>query len=288
MTEGLNGSRSIYHRTLGKGLSKWFSGYFGIVLEHVSIKCHQTQRISKAKSILQGVDIMRTLVEPLRELQLILPHFRLISRYNLKSLSIDPLTPKIWLSILPSSYKTFPCDLITRIRCSITVINCTWWVWVFSLSVYCITYGYYTEKLHGNHFWEFKAERSSPDDESECVSVAKCSMQVDCYSCVLTRCNCFIPANFCCSRESALMFTLLFRMLARKPGERQTIQLSIRSTKRKKPQIFDYLFSSNLFPEEHFCQILKYRVAGVWNSKTSLLSLNLDTWKLFSLIFGFQ
>ena len=217
MTEGLNGSRSIYHRTLGKGLCKWFSGYFGIVLEHVSIKCHQTQRISKAKSIIQGVDIMRTLVEPQRELQLILPHFRLISRYNLKSLSIDSLTPKIWLSILPSSYKTFPCDLITRIRCSITVINCTWWVWVFSLTVCCITYGHYTEKLHGNHFWDFKAERSSPDDESECVSVAKCSMQVDCYSCVLTRCNC----NFCCSRESALMFTLLFRMLATKPGGRQ-------------------------------------------------------------------
>ena len=256
MTEGLNGSRSIYHRTLGKGLSKWFSGYFGIVLEHVSIKCHQTQRISKAKSILQGVDIMRTLVEPLRELQWILPHFRLISRYNLKSLSTDSLTPKIWLSILPSSYKTFPCDLITRIRCSITVINCTWWVWVFSLSVCCITYGHYTEKLHGNHFWDFKAERSSPDDESECVSVAKCSMQVDCYSCVLMRCNCFIPANFCCSRESALMFTLLFRMLARKPGERQTIQLSIRSTKRKKPQIFDYLFSSNLFSDEHFFKFL--------------------------------
>ena len=256
ITEDLNGSRSIYHRTLGKGLSKWFSGYFGIVLEHVSIKCHQTQRISKAKSILQGVDIMRTLVEPLRELQLILPHFRLISRYNLKSLSVDPLTPKIWLPILPSSCKTFPCDLITRIRCSITVINCTWWVWVFSLSVCCITYGHYTEKLHGNHFWDFKAERSSPDDESESVSVAKCSMQVDCYSCVLTRCNCFIPANFCCSRESALMFTLLFRMLARKLGERQTIQLSIRSTKRKKPQIFDYLFSSNLFSDEHFFKFL--------------------------------
>lgn len=55
---------------------------------------------------------------------------------------------------------------------------------MFSLSVCCITYGHYTEKLHGNHFWEFKAERSSPDDESEYVSVAKCSMQVDCYSCV--------------------------------------------------------------------------------------------------------
>ena len=30
--------------------------------------------------------------------------------------NVNPLTPKIWFSILPSSYYTFPCKLITRIR----------------------------------------------------------------------------------------------------------------------------------------------------------------------------
>ena len=69
---------------------------------------------------------------------------------------LNPLTPKIWLLILPSSYYTFPCRLITRIRCSIKVINCTWWVWVFSLPVCCVMYGYYREKLQVNHFWELR------------------------------------------------------------------------------------------------------------------------------------
>ena len=31
----------------------------------------------------------------------------------------SPLTPKIWLLILPSSCYTFPCKLVTRIFCSI-------------------------------------------------------------------------------------------------------------------------------------------------------------------------
>ena len=30
--------------------------------------------------------------------------------------NVNPLTPKIWFSILPSGYYTFPCKLITRIR----------------------------------------------------------------------------------------------------------------------------------------------------------------------------
>ena len=30
--------------------------------------------------------------------------------------NVNPLTPKIWFSILPSSYYIFPCFLITRIR----------------------------------------------------------------------------------------------------------------------------------------------------------------------------
>ena len=70
------------------------------------------------------------------------------------------LTLKIWLSILPSTCNcdTFPCKLIMRIRCSIKVINCTWWVRVFSIPVCCIMYGYYREKLHANHFWELRAK----------------------------------------------------------------------------------------------------------------------------------
>ena len=69
---------------------------------------------------------------------------------------INPLTPKIWLLILPSGCYTFPYKLITRIWCSIKVISCTWWVWVFSLPVCWIMYGYYKENLHVNHFWELK------------------------------------------------------------------------------------------------------------------------------------
>ena len=69
---------------------------------------------------------------------------------------INPWTPKIWLSILPSGYYTFPCGLIMRIRCSIKVINSIWWVWVFSWPVCCVMYQYYRENLHVNHFWELK------------------------------------------------------------------------------------------------------------------------------------
>ena len=69
---------------------------------------------------------------------------------------LNPLIPKIWLLLLPSSYYTFPCKLVTRIWCSIKVISYTWWVWVFSLPVCWIMYGYCREKLHVNHFWELK------------------------------------------------------------------------------------------------------------------------------------
>ena len=89
-------------------------------------------------------------------------HFKLtlLSLFVRKyGLGLNPLTPKIWLSILPSSYYTCPRKLIMRIRCSIKVINCTWWVWVFSLPVYCIMYGYFREKLHVNHFLELKVNR---------------------------------------------------------------------------------------------------------------------------------
>ena len=69
---------------------------------------------------------------------------------------VNPLIPKIWSSVLPSSYYTFPCKLITRIWCSNKVITCTWWVLIFSLPVSCIMYGYSRERLHSNYFWEFK------------------------------------------------------------------------------------------------------------------------------------
>ena len=46
----------------------------------------------------------------------------------LRPLEFNPLTPKIWLLILPSSCHTFPCKLVTRICSSIEVISCTWWV----------------------------------------------------------------------------------------------------------------------------------------------------------------
>ena len=36
---------------------------------------------------------------------------------NQKQTTIDPLTPKIWLLILPSSCYTFTCKLVTRIWC---------------------------------------------------------------------------------------------------------------------------------------------------------------------------
>ena len=48
----------------------------------------------------------------------------------------------IWLLILPSSCSTFPCILVTRIWCLIKITTPTWWVWVFSLPVYWMMYGY--------------------------------------------------------------------------------------------------------------------------------------------------
>ena len=66
---------------------------------------------------------------------------------------LNPSTPKIWLLILSSSCYTFPCELVTRIWCSIKIISCTW---VISLPVCWIMYGYCWEKLHVNHFWVLK------------------------------------------------------------------------------------------------------------------------------------
>ena len=75
--------------------------------------------------------------------------------------SLNNLTPKIWLIILPFSCHTFPCELATRIWCQIKITISVWLVCVFSLPVCWIMYGCYEEKLHVNHFWEFKGERSA-------------------------------------------------------------------------------------------------------------------------------
>ena len=62
-----------------------------------------------------------------------LPNSPLIFLFN-------PLTPKIWLLILPSSCYTFPFELVRKIWFSIKVISFTWWVWVFSLPLCWIMY----------------------------------------------------------------------------------------------------------------------------------------------------
>ena len=79
-----------------------------------------------------------------------------IKNKNMLIYFLNPLTPKIWLLILPFSWYTFPCKLVMRIWYSIKVISCTWWLQVFSLPVWQIMYGYYRERLHINHFWELK------------------------------------------------------------------------------------------------------------------------------------
>ena len=38
----------------------------------------------------------------------------------------NPLTPKIWLLILPSSCYRFPCNLVTRILCYIMITTSNW------------------------------------------------------------------------------------------------------------------------------------------------------------------
>ena len=78
-----------------------------------------------------------------------------IPQKNLSTV-FNPLTAKIWLLILPSSFYTFLCKMVMRIWWSIKVISCTWWVWVFSLPVCQIMYEHCREKLRVNHFWELK------------------------------------------------------------------------------------------------------------------------------------
>ena len=68
----------------------------------------------------------------------------------------NPLTPKIWLLILLSSYYTFPCTLVKRSWSYIKITPSGWWVCRFS-SPFCWTmYWYYAQRLHVNHVWELK------------------------------------------------------------------------------------------------------------------------------------
>ena len=44
-----------------------------------------------------------------------------IVRVTRQSFFLNPLNSKIWLSVLPSSYNTFPCKLVMRIWCKIKI-----------------------------------------------------------------------------------------------------------------------------------------------------------------------
>ena len=71
---------------------------------------------------------------------------------------INPLTPKISLLILSFIYDTFPCDLVMRSWFEIKIITSIWLIWVFSLPVCWIIFGYWGEVTCDNHFWELKVE----------------------------------------------------------------------------------------------------------------------------------
>ena len=68
----------------------------------------------------------------------------------------SPLTPKIWLLILPSGCYKFPSKLVLRIWSEIKIATSTWQVKVFSLPACWIMYGCLKEKLHVYHFQELK------------------------------------------------------------------------------------------------------------------------------------
>ena len=67
---------------------------------------------------------------------------------------VNPLTPKIWLLILPCSCYTLLCKFVMRTWCLIKIAATTWKVWIFSLPVCWRKYGYCREKIYVNHFWE--------------------------------------------------------------------------------------------------------------------------------------
>ena len=85
-------------------------------------------------------------------------HLRWLLLWFMCGLVLNPLSPEIWLLILHSSCYISPCKLVTRIWCLIKITVSTWHVWVFSLPVCWIMYGYYKEKLHFDHFFSLPSQ----------------------------------------------------------------------------------------------------------------------------------
>ena len=75
-----------------------------------------------------------------------------------RKVPFNPLTPKIWLIILPSCCFTFPCRLVMRIWVLDQDKNSTRYTWILSLPVCWIMHKYHRKKFHVNHFWELRAE----------------------------------------------------------------------------------------------------------------------------------
>ena len=73
--------------------------------------------------------------------------------------TFNPLTPKIWLLILPSCCYTFPCQVDYKNL----VFNQGNKLYLMSLSILVtcflcnVSHGYYWEMLHSNYFWELKS-----------------------------------------------------------------------------------------------------------------------------------
>ena len=99
-------------------------------------------------------------------------------------LSLNLLTPKIWLLILPSSCYTFPRKLVTGIWYSDTITI----FYVISLNILLpvcwIMYEYYREKLHVDHFLTSSSDWclrlwSSWRWKHECVCHHPCCISAD-------------------------------------------------------------------------------------------------------------
>ena len=73
--------------------------------------------------------------------------------------TFNPLTPKIWLLIIPSGCYTFPCQVDYKNL----VFNQGNKLYLMSLSILVtcflcnVSHGYYWEMLHSNYFWELKS-----------------------------------------------------------------------------------------------------------------------------------
>ena len=102
---------------------------------------------------------------------------------------LNPLTPKIWLLILPSSCYTFPCNLVTRIWCYIMKATSNWWVWVISLPACWTVYEFCKEKLHVN-LGPKRVEVVDPPN-------GHCRHMTTCWMCTLGSCVCSTIQKYC-------------------------------------------------------------------------------------------